>query len=138
MPPLRILVVEDDDINQIVARRLLERRGHCVMTVGSGPDALALLMAEHFHCVFMDLEMPGLTGPETLSRLRDSSIFGESATTPVIALTAHADEGYRERMLAHGFDGYLSKPIDVRELDDALLQVIAHDARDADDSCGSA
>ena len=133
---MRILVVEDDDINRIVAGRLLERRGHHVVVVDSGVAALALLGKQRFHCVFMDVEMPGLTGPETLSRLRDTLAFGESAATPVVAMTAHAADDYRERMLAQGFDDYLPKPLDLREIDEALRRIVGNDARDVGGICG--
>jgi PAS domain S-box-containing protein len=124
-PPMSILLVEDNLINQLVAKRLLERRGHVVTAVDSGFAALDLLRTQPFHCVLMDVEMPGITGLETLARLRDPREFGEAAATAVVALTAHAVKGYREQMLAAGFDGYVSKPIDMRRLDAALGQAIA-------------
>jgi len=118
--PMSLLLVEDNMINQLVAKRLLERRGHEVTAVDSGLAALELLQCRPFHCVLMDMEMPGLNGLETLARLRDKETFGEAAATPVVALTAHAVKGYRERMLAAGFDDYVSKPIDIGELEKAL------------------
>uniref|UniRef100_I2Q4J5 Sensory/regulatory protein RpfC n=1 Tax=Desulfovibrio sp. U5L TaxID=596152 RepID=I2Q4J5_9BACT len=124
-PPMSILLVEDNRINQLVAKRLLERRGHVVTAVDSGFAALDLLRTQPFHCVLMDVEMPGINGLETLARLRDAGKFGEAAATAVVALTAHAVKGYRERMLAAGFDGYVSKPIDMRRLEAALGQAIA-------------
>ena len=124
-PTLSILLVEDNMINQLVAKRLLERRGHTVTAVDSGLAALDLLQRQRFQCVLMDVEMPGLSGLETLARLRDAAVFGEAAATPVVALTAHAVKGYRERMLAAGFNGYVAKPIDMRELDEALRQAAA-------------
>lgn len=125
MPALKLLLVEDNDINQIVAKRLLERRGHTVTAVDSGLAALELLRENTYDCVLMDVEMPGLNGLETLQRLRDASQFGAAAATPVLALTAHAVKGYRERMLEAGFDEYVSKPIDMRELSAALVRAIA-------------
>ncbi|MFP5257624.1 MAG: ATP-binding protein [Acidobacteriota bacterium] len=130
--PLSILLVEDNLINQLVAKRLLERRGHAVTAVDSGPAALELLATTPFHCVLMDVEMPGLSGPETLARLRDPARFGEAAATPVLALTAHALKGYRERMLEAGFDDYVSKPIDMHELDAALRRITSGANRSAD------
>lgn len=123
--PMAILLVEDNDINQIVAKRLLERRGHTVTGVDSGLAALELLRENTYDCVLMDVEMPGLNGLETLQRLRDASVFGAAAATPVLALTAHAVKGYRERMLEAGFDEYVSKPIDMRELSEALVRATA-------------
>jgi signal transduction histidine kinase/ActR/RegA family two-component response regulator len=136
-PPMRILLVEDNTISQIAAKRLLERRGHTVTAVSSGLAALEQLKAASFHCVLMDVEMPDLNGLETLTRLRDAAVFGQAAATPVVALTAHAVKGYRERMLAHGFDGYVAKPIDMRELDDALRLAAALPPRDAGKPSGS-
>ena len=121
--PMTILLVEDNFINQIVAKRLLERRGHVITAVDSGAAALELLATTPFHCVLMDVEMPGLSGPETLAQLRDPARFGEAAQTPVVALTAHAIKGYRERMLEAGFDDYVPKPIDMHELDAALTRI---------------
>ncbi len=124
LPPLSILLVEDNLINQLVAKRLLERRGHAVTAVDSGYAALDLLRTHPFHCVLMDMEMPGINGLDTLARLRDPA-FGQASATPVVALTAHAVKGYRERMFAAGFDGYVSKPIDMGQLDGALRQALA-------------
>ncbi|WP_428562422.1 MAG: response regulator [Solidesulfovibrio sp. DCME] len=122
---LNILLVEDNCINQLVAKRLLERRGHLVTAVDSGLAALELLRQYAYDCVLMDVEMPGLNGLETLARLRDASVYGPAAALPVVALTAHAVKGYRERMLAAGFDDYVSKPIDMRELAAALARAAA-------------
>ncbi len=124
-PPMNILLVEDNCINQLVAKRLLERRGHLVTAVDSGLAALELLRQYVYDCVLMDVEMPGLNGLETLARLRDATVYGPSADVPVVALTAHAVKGYRERMLAAGFDDYVSKPIDMRELGAALGRAAA-------------
>lgn len=129
--PMRILVVEDSVINQIVTRRLLERRGHEVSVVDSGPAALELLGREPFGCVLMDVELPGLSGPDTLARLRDAGTFGRAAATPVIALTAHGGIGCRESLLARGFDEYLAKPIDTGELDGVLVRAAGASARRA-------
>ena len=123
--PLRLLLVEDNNINQIVAKRLLERRGHMVTAVDSGRQALVALAETPFDCVLMDVEMPDLSGPETLALLRDPARFGPAAATPAVALTAHAVKGYRERMLKAGFDDYVAKPIDMHELDAALARVAA-------------
>ena len=123
--PLRLLLVEDNNINQIVAKRLLERRGHMVTAVDNGRQALAVLAQTPFDCVLMDVEMPDLDGPETLALLRDPARFGPAAATPAVALTAHAVKGYRERMLQAGFDDYVAKPIDMHELDAALARVAA-------------
>ncbi len=123
--PLRLLLVEDNHINQIVATRLLERRGHTVTAVDNGRQALAALAETPFDCVLLDVEMPELNGPDTLALLRDPTRFGPAAATPAVALTAHAVKGYREQMLQAGFDDYVAKPIDMHELDAALARVAA-------------
>jgi PAS domain S-box-containing protein len=123
--PLRILLVEDNRINQLVAKRLLERRGHTVVAADSGRQALEILADAPFDCVLMDVEMPELSGPETLALMRDDRRFGPAAATPAVALTAHALKGYREQMLAAGFDDYVPKPIDMHELDAALARIAA-------------
>lgn len=125
LSPLSILLVEDNCINQLVAKRLLEWRGHSVTAVDSGQAALDVLRETSFDCVLMDVEMPGLNGLETLARLRDATVYGERADLPVVALTAHAVKGYREKMLAVGFDDYLSKPIDLGRLEAALRHCLA-------------
>ena len=127
-PAMNILLVEDNAINQLVAKRLLERRGHAVTAVDSGQAALEMLRETSYDCVLMDVEMPGLNGLETLGLLRDAATFGPAAAVPVVALTAHAVKGYRERMLAAGFDDYVSKPIDMRELTAALARAAAQGA----------
>ena len=132
-PAMDILLVEDNAINQLVAKRLLERRGHAVTAVDSGQAALDMLRETSYDCVLMDVEMPGLNGLETLGMLRDASVFGPAAAVPVVALTAHAVKGYRERMLAAGFDDYVSKPIDMRELTAALARAAAQGAAAAGD-----
>lgn len=123
--PLSILLVEDNAINLLVAKRLLERRGHTVTAVDSGQAALDALTRRAFDCVLLDVEMPDLNGLETLARLRDTAVYGPRAATPVVALTAHAIKGYRERILAAGFDDYVAKPIDMRLLGAALRRVTA-------------
>ncbi len=106
--PVRALVVDDNATNQDVARALLEALGLSVETVGSGQESLHVLQAEPFDVVFMDIHMPGMSGIETLEAIRASG----QVTIPVVALTADAMTGERERLLALGFNDYLSKPIE--------------------------
>ena len=116
---LRILLAEDNSVNQRVGSRLLEKRGHRVMVAGNGREALAALDKEQFDLVFMDLQMPEMDGfaatAEIRKREEETGIHQE-----VIALTAHAMVGDRERCLAAGMDGYLTKPIRTQELDNLL------------------
>lgn len=106
--PVRALVVDDNRTNQEVARALLEALGLGVMTVGSGQEGLEALANGGFDVVFMDIHMPGMSGIETLEAIRASG----QETIPVVALTADAMAGERERLLALGFNDYLSKPIE--------------------------
>jgi CheY-like chemotaxis protein len=116
---LRILLAEDDAVNQIVAVRMLNNRGHAVVTAASGSDALVALEREPFDLVLMDVQMPGMDGFETTAAIRERE--KESGThVPIVALTASAMKGDRERCLQAGMDGYVSKPLLIRELYEAV------------------
>ncbi|MDI9408412.1 MAG: ATP-binding protein [Candidatus Pacebacteria bacterium] len=104
----KILLVEDNRINQTVVTTMLTRLGHSVAAANNGQLALKMLDEQSFDLVLMDLQMPGMDGEEATRRIRTESRF---ANLPVIALTAHAFSGVRERVLAQGFDDYLSKPL---------------------------
>jgi two-component system sensor histidine kinase/response regulator len=107
-------------VNQRVGTRLLEKRGHRVVIAGNGREALLALEKDSFDLVFMDLQMPEMGGFEATAAIRERE-KGTESHQQVIALTAHAMTGDRERCLAAGMDGYLSKPIRPQELD-ILLQ----------------
>jgi len=116
---LRVLLAEDNAVNQRLVVRLLEKRGHRVAVAENGLEALAALKKEDFDLVLMDVQMPEMDGMEATAAIRK----GEKRTgehVAVIALTAHAMKGDREKCLAAGMDGYLTKPIRPQELDDAL------------------
>ena len=118
---LRVLLAEDNLVNQKVARRLLEKRGHTVELALNGRQAIDALGQAPFDLVFMDVQMPEMDGIEATLAIRHS----EAATgrrQPIIALTAHAMKGDQDRCLAAGMDGYLSKPIHPQDLDDLLLK----------------
>jgi CheY-like chemotaxis protein len=119
---LRVLVAEDNSVNQLLATRLLEKRGHRVMMTANGREALAALAKDTYDLVLMDVQMPEMDGLEATSALRENEKDrGDGIRLPVIALTAFAMTGDRERCLAAGMDGYLTKPIRPQELD-ALLE----------------
>jgi CheY-like chemotaxis protein len=111
----RILVAEDNAINLLVIRTVLEKAGYQVVSVGNGRDAIARLETEHFDLVLMDISMPGMDGIEATRAIRarkgDSSIQSE---IPIIAISAHSMKGDRERFLQAGMNDYISKPF-VRE-----------------------
>ena len=112
--PISVLVVDDVPLNRKVAKLFLEHQGWRVAEAVHGADALAKLAGETFDLVLLDIHMPVMDGPETLKRIRAS---GEAwAQIPVVALTANAMAGDRERYEEMGMDGYVSKPIDQREL----------------------
>ena len=110
---LHILLAEDNSINQRLAIRLLEKKGHTVVVANHGREALTLLARERFDLVLMDVQMP--EGLETTLRIREQE-RATGAHLPIIAMTAHAMKGDRERCLEAGMDGYISKPIQPTEL----------------------
>jgi len=129
---LSILVAEDNPVNQRLAARMLEKRGHRVTLAGNGSEALDALVRESFDIVFMDVQMPEMDGLTATSLLRQRE-KGSSKHQVVIALTAHAMKSDEERCLAAGMDGYLSKPIRPQELDEILTlrlaaREISHDS----------
>jgi CheY-like chemotaxis protein len=121
---LRVLLAEDNVVNQKLASRLLEKRGHTVVTVGSGREAVRALQTERFDLVLMDVQMPDIDGLEATAAIRAQE-HALDAHTPIIAMTAHAMAGDRERCLAAGMDGYVSKPIQAKELFAAIEAVFA-------------
>ena len=116
---LRVLLAEDNVINQKLAARLLEKHGHHVTLTANGREALAALDRENFDAVLMDVQMPEMDGFEATAAIRARE-QGTGRHLPIIAMTAHAMQGDRERCLAAGMDDYISKPIKIRELTDVL------------------
>jgi len=123
-PPgtLRILLAEDNIVNQKVASRILEKRGHSVLAVVNGKEALAAIQRESFDVVLMDIQMPEMDGFEATARIRAGAAAG-ARQLPILALTAHAMSGDRERCLAAGMNGYVSKPLQPAELMQAIADV---------------
>jgi two-component system, sensor histidine kinase and response regulator len=112
---LRLLLAEDNSVNRHMIARLLEKRGHSVCAVENGREALAAFDAETFDLVLMDVQMPDLDGFETTAAIRERE--RESGRhVPILALTAHAMKGDRERCLERGMDGYTTKPVQTKEL----------------------
>jgi signal transduction histidine kinase/CheY-like chemotaxis protein len=116
---LQVLLAEDNPVNQMLAVRLLEKRGHRVVVAANGREALAALEKKKYDLVLMDVQMPEMDGFEATSAIREKEKASE-LHQPVVAMTAHAMKGDRERCLAAGMDGYLSKPIHPHELDEVL------------------
>lgn len=118
-PTLRILVAEDNPINQMLVRGLLEKQGHVPLLVSNGKEAVEAFGREPFDLVLMDVQMPVMDGFEATRRLRELQ-REMRRHTPIIAMTAHAMKGDRERCLEMGMDGYLAKPLSAVQLQEAL------------------
>jgi CheY-like chemotaxis protein len=122
--PLRILLAEDNLVNRKLVARLLEKHGDEVELAGDGEEVLEKLAGREFDLILMDVQMPGLDGLETTRRIRQEE-HGTGRRIPIIALTAHAMEGDRERCLEAGMDAYLTKPIRPRDLADSIDEIAA-------------
>jgi CheY-like chemotaxis protein len=114
-PALRILLAEDNLVNQKVAARVLERRGHRVTLANNGAEAVTLCVRDTFDLILMDIQMPELDGYEATTAIRELE-RQTGAHIRIVAMTAHAMTGDKERCLAAGMDGYISKPIHLEEL----------------------
>jgi PAS domain S-box-containing protein len=121
---LRVLLAEDNVINQKVGVRLLEKRGHAVQVVSNGREALEALARESFDLVLMDVQMPVMDGLEATAAIRKQE-ENTGRHLPILAMTAHAMKGDRELCLTAGMDGYVAKPIQPRELYDAIERIFA-------------
>ena len=119
--PLAVLLAEDGPVNQLLVKRLLEKAGHTVTVVDTGAQAVEAVARTHYDVVLMDIQMPGMDGFEATASIRAREVNGRHRV-PVIALTAHAMEGDRERCLAAGMDGYISKPIRPEVLFESLAE----------------
>jgi len=117
---LNLLLAEDQPINQKLATRLLQKMGHSVTVVENGRQALLALEKNQFDVILMDIQMPEMDGFEATAAIREREKSQEGAHVPILAMTAHAMAGDRERCLEAGMDGYVSKPINVQELTEAL------------------
>ena len=121
---LRILLAEDNPVNQKVGRRTIEKFGHSVLVVGDGRQAVQAIREQEFDLVLMDVQMPELDGMKATAAVRHDEVT-TGKHQPIFALTAHAIKGDAERCIAAGMDGYLSKPIKAQELAAVLAQIEA-------------
>jgi CheY-like chemotaxis protein len=110
--PLRILLAEDDIINRKLAVFFFEKMGHAVRAVGTGIEVLQALAQEPFDLILMDIQMPDMDGVEATRAIRSAQGGRIRSDIPIIAMTAHAMKGDKERFLTAGMDGYVSKPVD--------------------------
>ncbi len=121
---LRILLAEDNAVNQRVVLRLLEKQGHSLVIASNGLEAVEAFEAEEFDVVLMDVQMPQMGGFEATAVIREKE-RNRAGRIPIIALTAHAMKGDRERCLDAGMDDYVSKPIQAKELFETIDRVVA-------------
>jgi two-component system sensor histidine kinase/response regulator len=120
---LQVLLAEDNPVNQRLVVKLMEKQGHTIILTGNGKEALAALERGHFDVVLMDVQMPEMGGFEAATIIRErEKVTG--AHMPIVAMTAHALKGDRERCLESGMDAYVSKPIQSRLLFEAITSVV--------------
>jgi CheY-like chemotaxis protein len=123
---LRILLVEDGKANQVLAQRILNKWGHQVEIAGNGEEAIQLWQQQSFDMILMDVQMPVMDGIEATRRIRELELETK-AHIPIVAMTAHALQGDRERCLDAGMDDYVAKPFRRHELSAVLHQVFSID-----------
>ena len=124
-PPMRILLAEDNLVNQMVAIKLLAKHGHHVEVVTTGLEAVQAWEHESFDLILMDEQMPAMDGVEAVRQIRTRELENGAKRTAIVALTASAMKGDRERFLAAGMDGYLAKPFTSEELYAAIRHGIS-------------
>jgi CheY-like chemotaxis protein len=120
---LRILVADDVRVNQKLLQRMLEKFGHQVTVVTNGREAADIVSTETFDLVFMDVQMPVMDGLEATLEIRRREEL-QGSRLPIVAVTAHAMQGDKERFLAAGMDGYISKPIAQAEVAGAIAAAL--------------
>lgn len=124
--PIDILLVEDNLINQRVAQKLLSKWGHYVTIAQHGEEALEILKDKHFDLILMDIQMPVMDGIKATKAIRASNSLAVPPTIPIVAVTAHAMKGDRERFFEAGVDEYVAKPINVDEIIRVLNKFVVH------------
>jgi len=119
---VKILLVEDNLTNQQVAKGILSKLGHLVDVANNGREAVEILQKEAYDLVLMDIQMPGMDGYQATAVIRGTKSGVNRSEIPIVAMTAHAMQGDREKCLAAGMDDYISKPIHYKELNEILLK----------------
>lgn len=127
-PRLKVLLAEDDGTTQIMISRMLEKMGHKVSCVENGAEALKALKEEDFDCIFMDVQMPRISGLDAAKAIRSAPGFGGRSKTPIIAVTAHGMRGVRERCLKAGMNDCLFTPFTMEDLSKMLSKVFGKHA----------
>jgi CheY-like chemotaxis protein len=123
IPRLRVLLAEDNVVNQRLVVRLLEKRGNTMLVASTGREVLAILDHQPVDLVLMDVQMPEMDGLEVTATIREQE-RQRGGHLPIIALTAHAMKGDQERCLAAGMDAYVSKPINAQTLSEVISEVL--------------
>lgn len=124
LPPLTVLLAEDNAVNQAFAQLILRREGHEVVTVGNGKDALEVLSRQTFDVVLMDVRMPGMDGVEATKRIRSGEACVLDSEIPIVAMTAHTSIEDRELFLSVGMDCYVSKPMNWEQILEAMAEAM--------------
>jgi len=119
--PKKVLIVEDNEDNRELVVKVLRNKGYEIVQAADGEEALEKAVAERPDLILLDISLPKLDGYEVAKRLKSMEEFQE---IPIIAFTAHAMKGDREKVIVAGFEGYISKPINVRELPDQVRSFI--------------
>ena len=120
--PVNVLLAEDDRVSNKAVTRLLEKRGHVVCSVDNGGSVLSALAEQDFDLILMDIQMPVMDGLETTTAIRRGDAGETKKNIPIIALTAYAMGGDKERFLDSGMDGYISKPVETDALHNLILE----------------
>ena len=123
----KILLADDNPVNLDLATRLLEKKGHEIITAENGKEAVDRFLERPFDVILMDLEMPGISGIEAARQIRAKEKASSIATpiyTPIIAMTAHDEETERTACLVVGMDGFITKPIDIKSLHQTIQKIV--------------
>jgi signal transduction histidine kinase/ActR/RegA family two-component response regulator len=122
---LRILLAEDDAVNMFAAERLLKKAGHDVTQAFDGGQVLALLRERDFDLILMDIQMPVMDGLQATAMIRSDPGLQDKSCIPIVAMTAYAMSGDREKFLARGMDGYVAKPLDSKGLCEVMENILS-------------
>ncbi|MBR5358287.1 MAG: response regulator [Clostridiales bacterium] len=133
---VRALIVDDESMNLVVGRSIFGRYGMKVYTAMSGQESIDICREKVFDIIFMDHMMSGMDGVEAMKRIR-TDVAGLNGSIPIVALTANAMSSAKQMFLAEGFDGFVSKPVEIEELERVLKQVLPKSAISFVDECGN-
>ncbi len=129
IPELKILLVEDEPVNRMMAQKILERMGHRIVSAENGLDCLKILGNEYFDAILMDIQMPVMDGLQATRTIRTSNDYINVRDIPIIALSAHATKESRYSALEAGVNGYLCKPFELKDLEKILAETVRRAAQ---------